>query len=595
MGRRATAVPTAQNVGTAIKRLKPEKRRDWRRLAKAQGWKFEEYVIARIRRNIEYRARQSTATSGGTGATPDEPAVDAEDSFDAFSTQQIEDELSRRKRRRWESWADSRTKKPSSTDEAAELPPERPADTFHDIPPLAPTHTRSPLGRNDSFLGFPPQPTQEASPSGGAASRADTSFARTTSFVTATEGDDDVTSIASCDLPSPISPFRDDSPPAEESLNGGLDTQDWRDFLDSTQGRAMDDPEHFVTPPTHRRSSTPARQAHFPRPPPAAAVVPSMPPPPPPPNFHIIAWNLMPAVIPKDATRLWCVRKGLVPGFHFQEPWMPPLSQSRAFHEMRFETFDVKLEGVAGLIIKANRYMNHLPHQCMPAYAMCYEDCMRRAQIKPERRAHPRDVKSLVSTKKEVARGGKVRCRACDRLLDREQALLCDDCAFGPHPDSDIGFCIRMFDLAEEQTNVIREVAQGHNVFFTGAAGTGKSTTLRSLVRYLHRKGRNVEVVSPTGIAALNVGGRTLHSFAGWTTKADKLSLETLGRIACGNKNYKRLNEPDVLIIDEISMISNFTLSRLDFIMRKARHSDEPFGGVQVVMTGDLLQLPPVR
>lgn len=227
---------------------------------------------------------------------------------------------------------------------------------------------------------------------------------------------------------------------------------------------------------------------------------------------------------------------------------------------------------------------------------MCYTDCtnIAKAEVRaapPLKRHRPLQIRES----RHVLQEEDGRCRACDRFVANPRAFLCEDCISGPTPDADIAFCVKMFGLAEEQTGVLREAARGHNIFFTGAAGTGKSTTLRALVRYLHRKRVHTEVVSPTGIAALNVGGRTMHTFAGWTTKAVKLPLQRLERIACGKKNWKRLSWPRVLIIDEISMVSNFMLSRLDHIMRAARKIDRPFGGVLLCVTGDFHQLPPVK
>ena len=89
--------------------------------------------------------------------------------------------------------------------------------------------------------------------------------------------------------------------------------------------------------------------------------------------------------------------------------------------------------------------------------------------------------------------------------------------------------------------------------------------------------------------------GQTIHSYAGWTPKAEEYPIVRLERAAHKTRNWERFDQTQVLIIDEISMVSNFTLSRLDRIMRSARIASRPFGGVQVIITGDFYQLPPVK
>ena len=103
---------------------------------------------------------------------------------------------------------------------------------------------------------------------------------------------------------------------------------------------------------------------------------------------------------------------------------------------------------------------------------------------------------------------------------------------------------------------------------------------LRAVVRYLHRKllplpvGKKpiqVDLVSPTGISALQIGGRTIYVYAGWTPKSEENPLALLEKKAGQDRVWERLSKTDVLIIDEISMVSNFTLTRLDRVMQAAR------------------------
>lgn len=129
------------------------------------------------------------------------------------------------------------------------------------------------------------------------------------------------------------------------------------------------------------------------------------------------------------------------------------------------------------------------------------------------------------------------------------------------------------------------EHESGH-VFVTGRAGTGKSTLLK-LFRANTRK--RVAVVAPTGLAAMHVGGQTLHSFFRFPARpAASLRIARLP----DNDVYQRL---DALVIDEISMVRPDLLDAMDEFLRVNRQRmREPFGGVQLIMIGDLLQLPPV-
>jgi len=124
------------------------------------------------------------------------------------------------------------------------------------------------------------------------------------------------------------------------------------------------------------------------------------------------------------------------------------------------------------------------------------------------------------------------------------------------------------------------------NVFITGRAGTGKSTLLQ-LFRNTTRK--KTVVLAPTGVAALNVKGQTIHSFFNFPGKP--LHRKDIRR----RKNHKLYKNIDVLIIDEISMVRADLLDNIDYFLRVNRDNViDPFGGVQVVFFGDLFQLPPI-
>ena len=158
--------------------------------------------------------------------------------------------------------------------------------------------------------------------------------------------------------------------------------------------------------------------------------------------------------------------------------------------------------------------------------------------------------------------------------------------------------------LSLEQQELINLILTGRNVYYTGAAGTGKSTVLQAAVEHLRRSGRQVNVVAPTGRAAFAIKGMTTWTYAGWTPSAHARPLDLLRKWSISEENVNRLAKTDVLIIDEISMVENHHLERLSEIMKEARgHAgrdlgwirQSAFGGCQIIATGDFFQLPPVR
>lgn len=140
--------------------------------------------------------------------------------------------------------------------------------------------------------------------------------------------------------------------------------------------------------------------------------------------------------------------------------------------------------------------------------------------------------------------------------------------------------------LDQHLHDILKELEESSDSYFiTGKAGTGKSTLLQ-IFRDTTRK--NVVVLAPTGVAALNVKGQTIHSFFGFPPRLiGKHDIEQ--RI---NKNfYKRI---DAIVIDEISMVRADVVDNMDYFLRLNRENDRPFGGVQMLFLGDVFQLPPV-
>ncbi len=124
-----------------------------------------------------------------------------------------------------------------------------------------------------------------------------------------------------------------------------------------------------------------------------------------------------------------------------------------------------------------------------------------------------------------------------------------------------------------------------HHIFLTGKAGTGKSTLLRQFVSATNQ---NVVVLAPTGVAALNAGGQTIHSFFRLPPRLlDRSQIKVL-------RNRKLYEKIDIIIIDEISMVRADVMDHIDYFLRINRKCAQPFGGVRMVMVGDLYQIPPV-
>lgn len=157
-----------------------------------------------------------------------------------------------------------------------------------------------------------------------------------------------------------------------------------------------------------------------------------------------------------------------------------------------------------------------------------------------------------------------------------------------------------IFSLAADVVNFTSS-----NLFLTGKAGTGKTTFLKYIREHTHK---NTVVVAPTGVAAINAGGVTMHSFfqlpfipflpehkiiSGNINFADRHSLFKGLRIS--REKIQVMNELELLIIDEVSMLRADMLDAMDEILRHFREKGKlPFGGVQVLFIGDLYQLPPV-
>lgn len=129
------------------------------------------------------------------------------------------------------------------------------------------------------------------------------------------------------------------------------------------------------------------------------------------------------------------------------------------------------------------------------------------------------------------------------------------------------------------------------NIFLTGKAGTGKTTFLHNLKTSCAKR---IAVVAPTGVAAINAGGVTIHSFFQIAPGPFVPGSEPGGQKKFNRDKIRLLKSLDLLVIDEISMVRADMLDQIDAVLRRYRDRSKPFGGVQLLMIGDLHQLPPV-
>ncbi len=144
-----------------------------------------------------------------------------------------------------------------------------------------------------------------------------------------------------------------------------------------------------------------------------------------------------------------------------------------------------------------------------------------------------------------------------------------------------------------KQETALKLMKTGENVFLTGSAGAGKTYTLNQYINYLKARKVPVAITASTGIAATHMNGMTIHTWAGIGIK-DVLSDEDLKRMKERKYLKEHLENAQVLIIDEISMLHAKQLNLVNQVLKYFKESDEAFGGIQVIAAGDFFQLPPV-
>ena len=143
------------------------------------------------------------------------------------------------------------------------------------------------------------------------------------------------------------------------------------------------------------------------------------------------------------------------------------------------------------------------------------------------------------------------------------------------------------------QEQALKIMKTGVNIYLTGSAGSGKTFLLNKYIQYLQNHNIPVAVTASTGIAATHMNGMTIHSWSGIGIK-NKMDERDLDDMESKKYLWKRFEKARVLIIDEVSMLHGYQLDMIEKVCRKFKRNNEPFGGLQVILSGDFFQLPPV-
>ena len=143
------------------------------------------------------------------------------------------------------------------------------------------------------------------------------------------------------------------------------------------------------------------------------------------------------------------------------------------------------------------------------------------------------------------------------------------------------------------QNEAIELMLEGHNIFLTGEPGAGKTYTLNRFINHARDLGKRIAITASTGIAASHINGMTVHSWSGLGI-AERMSDDELESLTWKPYIREKYIRCDILIIDEISMLHGAYLDMVERACQFARGNTLPFGGLQVILVGDLFQLPPV-
>ena len=142
------------------------------------------------------------------------------------------------------------------------------------------------------------------------------------------------------------------------------------------------------------------------------------------------------------------------------------------------------------------------------------------------------------------------------------------------------------------QSEALAILESGQSVLLTGSAGTGKTYLLNRFIERARQSGKSVAVTATTGLAATHLNGTTIHAWSGIGVQDvfDKKMIKNMAK-----QRRELIKKAEILVIDEISMLHDFRLDMIDETLRFVRDDDRPFGGIQVVISGDFFQMPPVN
>jgi len=146
--------------------------------------------------------------------------------------------------------------------------------------------------------------------------------------------------------------------------------------------------------------------------------------------------------------------------------------------------------------------------------------------------------------------------------------------------------------MNEKQLEALEIVKNGRNMFLTGSAGTGKSYTIKEIIKYLEANNINYGLTALTGCAAVLINGQTIHSFLGLGISRDLRTI--IKNLEKFKKQLNIIKNLQTLIIDEVSMMDNELFELINNLLKYIKKNDKSFGGIQLILVGDFYQLPPI-
>ena len=150
-------------------------------------------------------------------------------------------------------------------------------------------------------------------------------------------------------------------------------------------------------------------------------------------------------------------------------------------------------------------------------------------------------------------------------------------------------------ELSTEQKRCFDAAMSGQNLFVSGPGGVGKSFVIKHIIEEFRARQHKFRIAASTGVAALNVGGSTIHALLGTRIAGTIKEAKEYHGTNAMQKAQNRLNFIQTLIVDEVSMLSGDYITMMDWWLQQVRSNYEPFGGLQLILCGDFLQLPPVE